>query len=127
MNRKLLVGVGSAIGVAALAGALVWGGTAQRTAPPTPEPTAVVFGVENKGFVEAPAEKPTPAAPVAPVEQTAPVESVEPPTTVEGEGCPAGYIDSPEFGCYTGICEVLEDGTEVPCVGLGRDESSATL
>ncbi|GLU88964.1 hypothetical protein [Agromyces sp. NBRC 114283] len=31
--------------------------------------------------------------------------------------CPAGYIDDPALGCHSPICQVLDDGTEVPCAG----------
>ena len=31
-------------------------------------------------------------------------------------GCPAGYVNDPTRGCHSPVCEVLADGTEVPCV-----------
>lgn len=30
-------------------------------------------------------------------------------------GCPEGYVDDPNLGCHSPICEVKPDGTEVPC------------
>lgn len=44
-------------------------------------------------------------------EQSEPVPAPEP----AAPACPEGYVDDPNRGCHSPICEVKADGTQVPC------------
>lgn len=107
MKKKLLAGIGSAVGVAALAGALVWGATGQPAPTPTPEPTAAVSIYELNGYAEAPAK---PAATEVEAEQVVEAPVVSGPTLCP-EGTVAGAVDA---SGNESNCQPTSDGQ--PCV-----------
>ena len=90
MNKKLLAGIGSAIGFVALSVGIVWASVAlpNPALEPTPTPTAVVSVFELNGLADAP-PKPTPEPVVAP--EPAPVAPPAPAPEPAYGSYPAGY------------------------------------